>query len=96
MKVESEGDDHDLNVTGLSLPVPSSLTLLIIMSAEFDDVLTNQPIVIDNVRFTPHALLSNPSPDDPFRLIGIWNDKSRFCWSRSSKMLLPVFVRFHG
>lgn len=24
---------------------------------------------------------------------GIWNDKSRFCWSRSPKMLLPVFVR---
>ena len=25
------------------------------MSAEFDDVLTNQPIVIDNVRFRTHA-----------------------------------------
>ena len=24
------------------------------MSAEFDDVLTNQPIVIDNVRYNPN------------------------------------------
>lgn len=47
------------------------------MSAEFDDVLTNQPIVIDNVRFTPHAPLSNPSTDDRFRVFAFDRDLER-------------------
>ena len=42
------------NATAAVRLIPSSFTPLV-MSAEFDDVLTNQPIVIDNVRFRTHA-----------------------------------------
>jgi len=68
------------------------------MSAEFDDVLTNQPIVIDNVRSHLYQTARERvlTIVSPLASPGIWNDKSRFCWSRSSKMFLPVFVRFHG
>jgi hypothetical protein len=57
MKVEEEDDHHRHRV----YPSPShQVSLPLKMSAEFDDVLTNQPIVIDNVRSRTHAL-SNPS-----------------------------------
>jgi len=61
------------------------------MSAEYDDVLTNQPVVIDNVRRTlslqlPHFMLTAPS-------LGLWDDQSWLCRARSSEMFLSIIVR---
>ncbi|EAU92998.2 actin-2 [Coprinopsis cinerea okayama7 len=58
------------------------------MSAEFDDVLTNQPVVIDNVGPLPSP---GTQPTSPSSTTGIWNHKGGFCRSRSSQMLLPLF-----
>lgn len=65
------------------------------MSGEYD-VLTNQPVVIDNVCQT--------IPSKPYTRImsaetcfqGFWNNQSRFRWTGSPKMFFPIFVRLRG
>ena len=64
------------------------------MSAEFDDVLTNQPVVIDNVRLFHNASVSLNLTHLPY--LGLWNNQGWFCWTRPSQMLLSVFVRLDG
>ena len=66
---------------------------VVVMSGEYDDVLTNQPVVIDNVNFWQKK--RSFASQIWSHLTGFWNDKSRFCWSGSPEMLLSVFVRFH-
>jgi len=43
------------------------------MSAEFDDVLTNQPIVIDNVRFRTRALQSESAREPMLTIVFRFN-----------------------
>lgn len=62
------------------------------MSAEFEDVLTNQPVVIDNVIF----VLPSTTRGLSFVLTGLRDYQSRFRWSRSSEMLFSVIVRLHS
>jgi hypothetical protein len=65
------------------------------MSAEFDDVLTNQPVVIDNVSVSFVSRIElNINQTCPFWSLGIWDYKGRLCWSRPSEMLLPIIVNY--
>lgn len=67
------------------------------MSGEFEDVLTNQPVVIDNVRGISTPLRRTRVLLFGCPRIGLGDDQSRICWTGSSKMFLPVFVRLlHG
>jgi hypothetical protein len=60
------------------------------MSAEFDNVLTNQPVVIDNVSRILSALV--PLRPDPI-LPGLGHHQGWLCWSGSTQLLLPLIVR---
>ena len=62
------------------------------MSAEFEDVLTNQPVVIDNVTL----ILPTTARGLSLVLTGLRDYQSRFRGSRSSKMLFPIIVRLHN
>ena len=60
------------------------------MSAEFDNVLTNQPVVIDNVsRIFPTPVPLRPDPV----LLGLGHHQGWLCWSGSAQLLLPLIVR---
>jgi hypothetical protein len=61
------------------------------MSGDYTDVLTNQPVVIDNV--STLRTLNQVLKTDVRRLKGLWYDQSRFRGSRASQMLLSFFVR---
>jgi hypothetical protein len=65
------------------------------MSTEYEDVLTNQPVVIDNVRTGhPYPLLRFCAHFAFFLcLLGLGNHQGRIRWPGPSKMLLPVIVR---
>jgi hypothetical protein len=69
------------------------------MSTEYEDVLTNQPVVIDNVRIdspiSPYniSLCSLPFLSFFFLSIGLGNNQSRIRRPGSSKMLFPLIVR---
>ena len=66
------------------------------MSTEYEDVLTNQPVVIDNVRTGhPYPLLSLLCSLPPFFLclLGLGNHQGRIRWPGPPKMLLSVIVR---
>jgi centractin len=58
------------------------------MSAEYDDVLTNQPVVIDNVcgYFSTYAEMYVEL------LLGLRNNQSWLCGTRPSEMFLSVIV----
>jgi hypothetical protein len=63
------------------------------MSTEYEDVLTNQPVVIDNVRIGPpihHFVLTCFSL---FFLLGLGNNQSWIRRPGSSKMFFPLIVR---
>jgi hypothetical protein len=63
------------------------------MSAEYEDVLTNQPVVIDNVcnqaAISPSTFFVSFGPFS----LGLGNNQGRIRWSGSSEMLLPLIVR---
>lgn len=61
------------------------------MSAEFDDVLTNQPVVIDNVCSLQSVLNSTRVES----ITGFWYYKSGLCRTGSPKMLLSFIVRMY-
>ena len=71
------------------------------MSTEYEDVLTNQPVVIDNVRTgrKPRFSTRTPSNDHAHSVypslfyIGLWNHQGRIRRPGSSKMLFPLIVR---
>lgn len=65
--------------------------------AEFEDVLTNQPVVIDNVSARMIVLLDAYLPAlHVIRSLGLRNDKGGLCWTRPSEMFLSVLVRLYG
>jgi centractin len=60
------------------------------MSAEYDDVLTNQPVVIDNVRgLSLESLNTMLIASFP----GLWDDQGGLCRTRPPKMFLSIIVR---
>lgn len=69
------------------------------MSTEYEDVLTNQPVVIDNVRIgppilSPYTSLYAHTPFSPLLfLLGLGNDQSWIRRPGSSKMFFPLIVR---
>jgi hypothetical protein len=69
------------------------------MSTEYEDVLTNQPVVIDNVRigppispYTVHLFYAH-SPLSFLFLLGLGNNQSWIRRPGSSKMFFPLIVR---
>lgn len=58
------------------------------MSGDYTDVLTNQPVVIDNVGHLFNILYTIVTFS-----IGVWYNQSWFCWPRTSKMLFSFVVR---
>ena len=70
----------------------STCSLAFVMSGEYDDVLTNQPVVIDNVSvLQPLSMAYSLAFFE-----GIRHNKGWLRRTRSSEMLLSVFVRPHG
>ena len=69
------------------------------MSTEYEDVLTNQPVVIDNVRISPthiylHIYLFILTPFSPFFFfLGLGNNQSWIRRPGPSKMLFSLIVR---
>ncbi len=69
------------------------------MSTEYEDVLTNQPVVIDNVRIDLHishilhSLLCSLAFFLIYFYLGLGNNQGRVRWSGSPKMLFPLIVR---
>lgn len=59
------------------------------MSAEYDDVLTNQPVVIDNVCGFSLSLNITLIASFP----GLWDNQGGFCRTRPPKMFLSIIVR---
>jgi hypothetical protein len=60
------------------------------MSAEFDNVLTNQPVVIDNVSYIPFPRFS---PSTSPILLGLWHHQGWLCWSGSTQLFFSLIVR---
>ena len=61
---------------------------------EYEDVLTNQPVVIDNVR-EANSLNFRFAGIKSFRSnVGIWRYKGWVCGRRPAQVLLPSIVRF--
>ena len=65
------------------------------MSTEYEDVLTNQPVVIDNVRIGhPYLPLLRFCAHTLFLcLLGLGNHQGRIRWPGPPKMLFPLIVR---
>jgi hypothetical protein len=64
------------------------------MSTEYDDVLTNQPVVIDNVRRPRCARVQ--ATDRLSGPLGLWHCEGWLCRTRPPEMFLSVLVRLHG